>query len=298
MDSRLAYIYIISGASLWGIIGIFATYLYQFGFTPIQVVAIRTTTAALALFLYLLATNPALLRIKAADSKYFVGTGIISIVFFNWCMFSTIQETSVSIAAILLYTAPAFVTILSRIIFKEKLTARKLAALAITFAGCTLVVGIFPDPNGSISFYGLLLGIGSGLFYGLYSIFGKFALQKYHSMTVIVYTFLFAAVAIVPFSGLWHAGISFANSQIWFHISGLGLMSTVFAFALYTRGLQAMESSKASILATVEPVTATILSFIVFKELLSIWQYIGIIMVVTAVILVQRPARSRRHQLT
>jgi drug/metabolite transporter (DMT)-like permease len=130
--------------------------------------------------------NRKALKIKASDSKYFIGTGIFSIVLFNWCLFHAIQETSISIASILLYTAPAFVTIFSRIFFKESLTPRKVLALVTTFIGCSFVIGILPNTNGSISLYGFILGLGSGLFYALYSIFGKFALEKYDSLTVTV----------------------------------------------------------------------------------------------------------------
>jgi drug/metabolite transporter (DMT)-like permease len=125
MDKQLGYLYIVSAAFLWGIIGIFFKYLNKIGFTPAQVVSIRALSAALFLVLYVTSKNRKLLRIKVSDSKYFIGTGILSIVFFNWCLFNAIQETSISIATILLYTAPAFVIIFSRILFKESLTLRK-----------------------------------------------------------------------------------------------------------------------------------------------------------------------------
>src|SRR5690606_10494987 len=154
-----------------GVIGVFVKYLYEIGFTPIQVVAVRAFCAALFLVLYTVCKNRQLLKIKIKDSTYFIGTGIISIVFFNWCMFSAIEETSIAISAILLYTAPVFVLIISRILFKEMFRLRKVLALVITFIGCAFVIGIFPSMNGSITLYGLLLGVGSGFFYGLYSIF-------------------------------------------------------------------------------------------------------------------------------
>lgn len=292
MDKKPAYLYIMIGASFWGIIGIFVTRLYELGFTPTQVVSIRALTAAFFLIVYVSLINRKLLQIKASDSKYFIGTGIISIVFFNWCMFNAIQETSVSIAAILLYTAPAFVTIFSKIWFHESLTPRKVSALFITFAGCSFVIGIFPNTSDSISLYGFILGLGSGFFYALYSIFGKFALKKYDSLTVTVYTFIFAAVAITPFSGLTSVLPLFANMEVWLYILGLGFLSTMLAYILYTKGLTAVESSRASIIATVEPVIAALSSFLLFHETLSSWQYIGIIMVIVAVIIVQEPTNK------
>ncbi|WP_449537734.1 DMT family transporter [Ferdinandcohnia sp. Marseille-Q9671] len=287
MDKKIAGLSIAAGASLWGIIGLFVNNLYEIGFSPLQVVAARALMASVFLLTYTLLRNPQAFKIKPVDSKYFIGTGIISIVLFNWCLFVAIEETSISVAAILLYTAPAFVTIFARILFKEKLTLRKMAALIVTLVGCAFVIGVFPNFTGTISLYGLIVGIGSGFFYALYSIFGKFALEKYDSLTVTVYTFLFAAIAVTPFSGLWSAMHLFADVKAWISIVGLGLLSTMMAFILYTKGLQHVESSRASIIATIEPVVAALIGFFIFQEKLQMWQYAGIIMVIAAVIIVQ-----------
>jgi drug/metabolite transporter (DMT)-like permease len=296
MDNRFALLLIGIGASLWGIIGLFVTYLYEMGFTPTQVVAMRMITASLLLLIYVAIKNRQLLKIKLKDSKYFVGTGILSIAFFNWCLFSAIQETSISIAFILLYTAPAFVTILSRLVFKELLTTRKISALVTTLIGCSFVIGILPNTNQSISFYGLILGLGSGLFYALYSIFGKFALKKYDSLTVTVYTFLFAAIAVVPFSQLWYSLPLFLNLKVWLYMIGLGLLSTMLPFIFYTKGLNVVESSRASIIATIEPVVAAFVGFLVFDEKLNGWQYTGIILVLAAVVIVQETTKKLNNK--
>lgn len=292
MSKKIAYLYIALAACLWGIISLFVKELYAAGFTPVQVVSIRALTASFFLLAYAAAKGGKALRIAPSDSRYFIGTGIISVVFFNWCMFKAIQEISVSVATILLYTAPAFVTLLSRVLFRELLSTRKVLALFTTLLGCAGVVGIIPHLDASISSYGLMLGLGSGFFYALYSIFGKAALQKYSSLTVTVYTFLFAALAITPFSKLETALPLFSSATVWVNIVGLGFLSTTLAYLLYTRGLQRIESSRASIIASLEPVVASLLSVFLFSETLSLWQYAGIGLVVAAVMLVQEPAKK------
>jgi len=297
VDNKLALLLIGAGASLWGIISLFVTSLYEMGFSPIQVVTIRALSATLFLVLYIIFKNRQLLKIKAADSKYFIGTGIFSFVLFNWCMFSAIKETSISVATILLYTAPAFVTIFSRFIFKELLTTRKVLALLITFIGCSFVVGILPNTTESISLYGLILGLGSGLFYALYSIFGKFALRKYNSLTVTAYTFLFAAIAVTPFSGLWLVLPLFSDIKVWVYIIGLGFLSTMQPFIFYTKGLNTIESSQASIIATIEPVVASLVGFLIFHEKLNVWQYLGIFLVIAAVVIVQETSKKTKKSV-
>jgi drug/metabolite transporter (DMT)-like permease len=298
MDKKIAYLYIVTGAALWGMIGIFVTYLYEIGFTPTQVVAIRAISAMFFLLMFVLIKNPQALKINIPDSKYFIGTGIFSIVLFNWCLFQAIQETSISIASILLYTAPAFVTIFSRVLFKELLTPRKILSLITTLIGCSFVIGILPNSNESMTLYGVMLGLGSGVFYALYSIFGKFALVKYDTLTVTVYTFIFAAVAVTPFSGLWTVLPLFRSLEVWLYILGLGFLSTMLAYTLYTKGLNFIESSRASIIATVEPVVATIVGILLFNEKLSFWQYFGIFMVILAVFIVQETTKESAKNMT
>lgn len=293
---KWAYICIATGAALWGIISIFVQFLSASGFTPLQIVTIRVLSSALLLLGYLAWKDAALLKIKLADSTYFVGTGIFSIVFFNWCYFTAIQETSVSVAAVLLYTGPAFVTILSRFLFKEWLTWRKIGALLVTFAGCAFVVGLLPSFGSSVSLFGLLVGIGAGFGYALYSIFGKFALQKYDSLTVTAYTFFVASIGILPLSGLWNAWHMFASPPVVFYSLGLGLFPTVLAYLLYTFGLSHVESSRASITATVEPIVATLVGTMFFGEILTSWQLIGILLVLVAVTLVQESGTGKRNE--
>lgn len=300
MNRNTAFIMIFTGASLWGIIGLFVNALYEYGFTPLQVVALRVSAAAFMLLLYIGIKNHKLLKIKPSDSVYFVGTGVISIALFNWCLFSAIETTSMSIAFVLLYTAPVFVTLFSRIFFKEPWTLRKLIALVTTFIGCTFVIGLLPNLNATLTVAGLLFGLGSGLFYAMYSIFGKVILKKYRSLTVTFYTFLFATIAVLPFSLLWEEITLLSDVRVWLLVFGLGLVSTVLPFILYTKGLESVESSRASIIATIEPVVATLIGYFVYAEQMTLFQYGGVILVLLSVIIVQESKRkpdnkSKRH---
>lgn len=282
-----AYIYVILGASLWGIIALFVDALSQSGFTALQIVTLRVTTAAVLLVAYLALFDPKALRIELKDIFSFVGTGIFSMVFFNWCYFTAIEELSLSVAVILLYTGPAFVVVLSRLFFGEELTVMKITSLLITAAGCVLVIEVFPLSVSRLTLYGVLVGLGSGFGYALYSIFGKHALRKYSSTTVITYTFVFATAALLPTSGLTIEISQLQTKEVWMNIAGLGILPTVLAYLLYTRGLSMIESSRASIAATVEPVVATLLGVFVFAEKLSYLQLLGMILVIVAVILIQ-----------
>jgi len=125
-------IYVIVAGCLWGIISIFVNSLKSMGFNSLQCVAIRTFFAAVILFLYLFVTDKRKLRIAWKDIKYFIGTGICSIVLFNYCYFEAIEQIGgAAVPALLLYTAPIFVMVLSAIFFREKITRKKCGCAAI-----------------------------------------------------------------------------------------------------------------------------------------------------------------------
>lgn len=289
--NKLSYIFIIIAAVLWGMIGLFIKQLYHYGLEPLQVVSLRAICAAVLLIIFLLITNKKLLVIKLADVKYFIGTGLLSFAFFNWCLFVAIKMTSLSVATILMYTAPAFVTIFSTILFKEKLNSIKILSLVLTFAGCVLVTGYFQGTGHRVSSLGILAGLGSGLGYALYSIFGKYALVKYDAMTIPAYTFIVAAVGLIPLTNFKEIAVSLTNVHVIFYVLALGLFSTVLPFIFYTKGLSKLESSKASLIATLEPVVASIIGFAVFKEQITLFKILGILLVITALIIIrEKPA--------
>jgi drug/metabolite transporter (DMT)-like permease len=290
---RLAYLYVLFGAALWGTIGLFIDPLFNAGFTAFQIVALRVVSAAVMLVGYLALKNPHMLRIDWKDSLSFIGTGIFSIVFFNWAYFTAIEEVSLSVAVILLYTGPAFVVIFSRLFFGELMTGRKIGALCLTLVGCAFVVRLIPPADEQISWYGLIVGLGSGFGYALYSIFGKHALKKYDSLTVITYTFVFASGVMLPVSGLGMPAEPLASGDVWFWILGLGFFPTALAYGLYTRGLSMIESGRASITATFEPVVATVIGVMVFGDLLSCYQLLGMGLVLAAVVLIQLRKRQK-----
>jgi drug/metabolite transporter, DME family len=276
-------------AIMWGIIAIFVRKLSSLGFTPMEIVTIRVVTALLLLGIIGLLKYPGQMKIHLRDSKYFIGTGIFSIVLFNWCYFSSINQLSLSFAVILLYTAPTFVVVLSYLFLKERMDALKIISVVGTLIGCTLIVGINLKETPSMNLMGILTGLGAGFGYALYTIFGKFALVKYRPFTVTFYTFLVASITLLLFTDLFEKGSILLTSEVILYGLGLGLFPTVLAYLFYTKGLEKMEGSKASIIATVEPVAATLLSVFLYKEDFGVLQFIGTAIILLSVILINLP---------
>ena len=114
---------IIAAAALWGCIGVFLKLLTAAGLSSMDGVALRSAVAALLYGLFLAATDRKALKIQPRHWYYFFGSGVCSLVFFNWCYFSAISTSSMSVAAVLLYTSPVFVTLLSALFFRERITS-------------------------------------------------------------------------------------------------------------------------------------------------------------------------------
>ena len=258
-----------------GIIGLFVKQLQAVGFSSMQIVAIRVLVAFFFLCLIGFVKKRSQLNIKLRHLPFFVGTGIFSIVFFNWCYFTAIEEMSISIAVILLYTAPAFVIILSVIFLKENLTFKKAVGVVGTITGCFLITGLTDLSQANISTYGIVIGLGSGLGYALYTIFGKIALKHYQSFTITFYTFLLASLMMFPVSRLWETKQLLMTMDVFLYTMGIGIIPTVLAYILYTEGLKNVDGSIASILATTEPIVAVFIGVIAFNENLVFSQWVG-----------------------
>lgn len=283
-------LYIIIAGALWGIIALFVNFLKAAGLNSIQCVAARVFFTALIMVIYLFIKDRSQLKIKLRDIWYFIGTGILSIAFFNFCYFEAIEVMGgVAVPALLLYTAPIFVMLLSIVIFKEEITAKKLTALVITFIGLGFVTEAFCG-GGAITLRGLLLGLGSGLGYALYSIFGKFLVKKYSAMTITAYTFIIASIGVIPVSGICSDLNLLFSAQGILSAVGLAFFSTVLPFLLYTNGLEGTDAGKASILATVEPFVAAIVGVLVYGESITAGKCIGMILILSAIILLNLKA--------
>lgn len=280
-----AFLIILAGC-FWGSMGIFVRRLGTYGFDSIQIVSIRVTIAALIFAVILLFKDRSGFKISLRDIPLYLGLGFGSILFFTVCYFTAITMMSLSTAAILLYTSPIWIMLMSVLFFREKLTQKKLIALLLAFGGCVLVSGISGD---GISPLGLLVGLGSGIGYGLYSILGTVALRKYSPFTVTSYTFMFAAIGSWVICRPVDMLSKFSDaSDLGFLIFFCGLtalITAVIPFLAYTLGLKYVEASKAGIIATIEPMVATLVGIIVFSEPLTLLSGLGIILILAAVII-------------
>lgn len=284
---RTAPLCIIIAGILWGMMGIFVRRLGTYGFTSIQIASLRITVGAVIFLIITFLFDRDRLRIRMRDLGWFAGLGICSILLFTVCYFTTITMASLSVAAILLYTAPIMVMLMSLVLFGEKLTMRKALALILAFLGCVLVTGF--GGGAQISAAAIGFGLLSGFGYGLYSILGTYVLKKYSPVTVTTYAFLCGGVGALFVCDLPDMIRKIQRAEGRMGLAGLifltAFVTAVLPYLFYTIGLVSVKASSASIMASIEPVVATIAGVLVFREALTPFSLAGILLVLGAITL-------------
>lgn len=285
---KLALFLVLTASILWGSMGIVTRYVASFGFTTPQTAAVRICSAGTVLVLLVLLTDRKKFRVEKQDVKWLLGTGLGSLFINNLAYAETVQRASLSIAVVLLYTAPFFVMIFSTAFFHEKLTFFKLAALLLSFAGCILVVGLSGAQAKAVGVGTVAIGLCAGFGYSLYSIFGKVLVGKYESWTVTVYTFLIASAATLVISDPTDLIRKVGENIYAMPLIVAGSFVTLgLPYFCYSIALRYMESSKASIIASFEVVAASLFGVVLYKEPLNGYNLVGILLVVAALILLQ-----------
>ena len=288
---------VIASAILWGLYGTFVTILTSMGLSRNALVFLRMLGTSIPVGLLICATDRKTFRVRKADIPLFLCNGLLSLLFFTSCYTAAIKVTKIATAAALLYTAPAIVMVLSAVLFHEKMNARKVFCCLLAVVGCAFASGLGGElfaggaASGSlITPAGLLLGLGAGLGYALYSIFSRIILNRGYSVyTNVFYSFGVAMLGFFVLSVMDGSIGQVAESPSRTALALLcGLLTGSFAYVLYTTGMKGMETSRAAQLTTIEPVTAALLGSLLFHQPLSFWEIVGIVMVVGSVVLMNK----------
>lgn len=275
MKKYLPCLSILGAAACWGCIGLFTRTLSRAGLGAANIVVIRNLGGLILLTLLFVLRDRSVFRVQPRHLPVFFGTGVVSVLFFTLCYFRCQELCSLAVSAILLYMSPAMVVLMSAVVFHEKITRKKLLALALALLGCSFVTGVW---NGGLSLTaaGVFFGLGAAFFYALYSIFAPFGLRHYAPFTVVYWTFMFGGIGSLFFLDTSEMETVFADAKMFLVALGLIVISTVLPYLLYTRGLAGVESGRASILASIEPVVASFVGILAFGEPMSLTVFLGL----------------------
>jgi len=285
-EQHKGYLCILMAATMWGFIGPLGKMAYAQGVTPLEVAFWRALLAWFCFGTEVLIRHKAV-KVSRTDLLPLALFSVLCVALFYGSYQVAVEQGGAALSSVLLYTAPAWVILLSRVFLHEKVTTDKLMALSLTICGVTLIAvsqsNTIPDAGGGVMALGIATGLFSGFCYSLYYILGKFFSAKYSAGVLFFYTLLPGALLLLP----W---FSFAekNAWAWLSLASLAMISTYGAYHFYYAGLKYIEAGRASIVATLEPVVAGLTAWYWWGEFFTPTGYVGAVLIIGAVILVVR----------
>ena len=284
------YALIMLSGILWGTIGLFVKVLDAKGSTSEYTTFMRMTFAFLLLLVITLVKDGAgSFKIGKRTLLSCALLGFVSMSLNNLCYTNAVSRLGMSLAAAILYMAPIFTSIQSKLLFHEKIGKNKLIALAFNVLGCVLAATGGRLSLEGVSVIGLLFGIGAAFAYSTQNIFGRLATDEASPFVVATYNFFFASVFTLAVARPFSTMSDPLDPQILIWGLLFGLIPTTIAYLLYFAGIQGLkETSKVPVFCSLELVVATVLGGLLFNEDLPLASLAGTAMILLSIMLMNR----------
>ncbi|MBS3920733.1 MAG: EamA family transporter [Deltaproteobacteria bacterium] len=281
------YLYILVGATLWGISSVVAKSLFNIGLPPVELIFVRLTLATFILLIILLIYDRRRIIISMKDLPYFLILGCIAITGMQFFYYYTISQIHVGPAILLQYLQPVWVSLYAFLFQKEPISRGKVAALFLAVAGCYLLVGGYQIDLLRLNKVGIMSGLIASFFFTFYALYGEKGLKNYDPWTLILYGFgistVFYMILVSP-AKIINDGHSL---KVWIAFFYIAIFSTLIPFGFYFKGMERIRATRASITSTWEPMVAGVAAYFVLGEVLYPLQVLGGIGVIAAVVLLQ-----------
>ena len=288
IEKMRGYVSIIAASILWGTMGVLAKLSFEYGIVPEALIALRLVISFATLSAVLALISRDSFKVHKTDVLIFLVFGVFAIAFQRISYFYAVNITTATMAAILFYTYPVFVTLSASFFLKEKVTLGVLSAIVLTFSGAALVMRIYDVSSLNVNLAGIIFGLLSSLLFTLYFMMTKKLRDRYPSWTLTLYGDGIGALALVPVISLSLPEMTRFPLQLWLLILMIAWIPSLLAYLLYSYALKFVKASKGSILSVIEPLSAALFSTIFLGESLEKPQIIGIILALTGVVLLFR----------
>jgi len=287
------YVLITVASILWGTLGILAKLSFEHGILPETLISLRLAIsfATLSVVLALFGKNS--FKIKKTDALLFLIFGVFATALQRISYFYAVDLTTATVAAILFYTYPVFVTISASFFLKEKITSRELLAIILTFSGVAFVVRVYDASSLKVNLVGIIFGLLSSLLFTLYFMITKKLRNRYASWTLTLYGDGIGLLTLTPVIFLSIPQIMNFSLQLWLLIFTIAWIPSLLAYLLYSYALKHVKASKGSILSIIEPLSAALFSTIFIGESLEKLQIVGIALALIGVVLLFRRKEKR-----
>jgi drug/metabolite transporter (DMT)-like permease len=287
LPSIRGYLYVVGAALLWASSGVAGKSLFAGGITPFELVQIRVTVSTVVLVLVFSLYDRALLRIRLRDLPYFMLLGGAAMALVQITYFYAVSKIQVAAAILLQYLSPILVAFYAVCFWRERLTPTKVLSLLLSLAGCYLVVGGYDIDLIRMNRAGIVAALASAVCFAAYTLLGEKGMHRYGPWTVLFYAFFFATLSWHLFYPPFHYLYSGYTLYQWGWMLYVAIMGTLLPFAFFFMGINLIRSTRASITATLEPISAGLFAYLFLGENLSPLQVVGGTMVLGAIVVLQ-----------
>ena len=255
------------------------------------------TTFSLLVLLPLLVASKGWQRIKlpARDLAYCFLLGTLGVAVSNYFYYVAIQRINVATAIIVQYTAPVWVLLYVVARRQQKLTLQKIAAVALAVTGIALVINLLGTRSGAalhLDTYGIIAALLASFSFAFYNVGGHRILARHDRWRVLVWTLAAASLFWLAVNPPWKIAAAHYVPAQWIFLFVFSMISVLGAFSLYFLGLQYLEPTRAIIASCLEPVFSIVLAALLLGEVLRPIQTLGIVFVLAAIVIVQKPDNS------
>lgn len=277
MQHYIGYACILAAAVSWGFIGSLSRFCLEEGLGPMEIAFWRMLFSSGFFLLHAARLRSHKLHsAKDALIIFLFGAAALGGLFSSF--FGVVQLGGAALAAVLLYTAPAWVALLSHFLYKERITLTKYIAMALSLGGVVFISLSGGGLGGDIPLTAVLLGLLTGVLYSTHYVFTKAFLHRYTPLTLYGFAMLFGAIAVLPF-------VTFTAKSLksWGVLITLAFVTGYIAYWVYSEGMRRLPLTKAAIIATLEPVVATFVAWWIWGEAFSLGGWAGAGLIIIAV---------------
>jgi drug/metabolite transporter (DMT)-like permease len=238
--------------------------------------------------------------VSRSDMRGFAVMGIISVGIYHALFVISIAINGAAMAIVLIYLYPALVSLGAWLIFKERIGAQQLVALALAILGCVLLVRAYDPAVLRVSWLGVLVGVGSAVAHAGYVLFNQRAVSRHSPWLSLALTMSFGSLALLVINmiaigprGLVEVGTSLTP---WLALLALSLGPTLGGYALFTISLRHIPGQLASLIVVIEAPIATLAAVLLLGERIEPIQAVGMLFVLLAAVLPGLPLQLLRRE--
>lgn len=277
-EKTKGYLMVLSAGIMWGTMGLFTTMLSGYGLSSSCIAFLRLASCAAILgIMMLVLRGPEAFKINMKGLLWCTLLGVFSQALFNLSYTTAVKLDGMAVAAVLLYTAPVFACIMSKVFFRENISGKKVAGLAVNVLGCAFAVTGGSITGLSMPAGGVIAGFAAGFFYSTLTIISTAALRDYDPLTMTFYAMLIGSAVLCGVSEPWAVLPGVVDMKMLLIVAGFGLIPTCLAYVIYMEGLSRhLEASRVPVVASVEVVSSAMVGTLALSQDLSFGKVIGI----------------------